>query len=34
MEDLEKDLEEKQKRVEEEKKLRSFEEIYLAKLEQ
>ena len=33
MADLEKDLEEKQKRFEEDKRLKSFEEIYLNKLE-
>jgi len=33
MSDLERDLEEKHKRFEEEKFLRPFEEIYLAKLE-
>ena len=31
MADLEKDLEEKQKRFDEDKRLRPFEEIYLAK---
>jgi hypothetical protein len=34
MADLERDLEEKRKRFEEDKILRPFEEIYLAKLEQ
>jgi hypothetical protein len=33
MADLEKDMEEKQKKFDDEKKLKSFEEIYLAKLE-
>lgn len=34
MEDLLKDLEDKQQRLEDERMLKSFEEIYLAKLEQ
>lgn len=33
MADLERDLEEKQKRFDEEKKLKPFEDIYMAKLE-
>jgi hypothetical protein len=33
MADLEKDMEEKQKKFDDDKKLKSFEEIYLAKLE-
>lgn len=33
MADLERDLEEKQKKFEDEKRLKSFEEVYLNKLE-